>query len=129
MARMTDGMLVFLFVSCFSYSLQEVCIAPDGGSQKPPCKTINQFCQDAGGIPDNTVVNVLSGTHRLNTTCEMQNVNNITLRSKNRSKVIFKCSHEDSGFRFLNVSMLKISGIEFKGCGANNTIRVFHIWL
>ena len=113
-------MLVFLFVSCFltSCGLQE-CVVPDGGSKiSPSCKTMNNFCKDASSIPSNTAVTVLSGTYRLNTTCEMKNASNITLRGQNGKVVLIECSGEENGFRFLNVSMLKISGIEFTGCGA-----------
>ena len=65
--------VIFLFSSCVICSLQDTCIIPDDGSKKPLwCKasTIDQFCKDASGIPGNTVVNVLSGTHRLSTICE-----------------------------------------------------------
>ena len=71
--------LVFFFAGCFLISCrsQEVCIIPDGGGQKLPsyCKkaiSINRFCQDAGDIRDNTVISVLSGTHRLNAACEVK---------------------------------------------------------
>ena len=122
------SVLVFLFTSsCLPKSLQETCIVPDNSSKFPlQCKasTIDQFCKDTGGIPGNTVVTVLSGTHRLSMTCEVNNVNNITLRSQSDSKVIIRCSSlGDSGFRFLNVSTLNISGIEFNGCGATWTTQ------
>ncbi len=46
-------------------------------------------------------------------------MSNITLSAQSGSRVVVECSpHEDSGFRFLGVSMLKLSGIEFFGCGA-----------
>ena len=122
--------IVFLLASCClaCFGLQDVCIVPDGGSQKPlpslpsckpPMITINQLCQDSGGISDATSVHFLDGTHKLNTTCQVQNVKNISLMSREGSNAVIQCSlYEDSGFRFFNVSMLKISGIEFTGCGA-----------
>ncbi len=115
--------LVFLLVGCFltCHSLEEVCIVPDNGNLKSPsfCNTtttINSFCQEARSNISYAVVTVLSGTHTLNGTCKLNQVNNITLRGQSVSKVLIQC--KDSGFLFWNVSMLRISNIEFIGCGA-----------
>ena len=117
---------VFVFLASFSCSLQEVCIVPDafsGSSKLPPsCETttsINHFCREASGVPDHTIVTLLSGTHQLNTTCQFRNVNNITVRSETESSVIVVCSPEiESGFQYLNVSKLLMTSIEFRSCRA-----------
>ncbi len=119
-------MLVFLLASCFltCYS-HEVCIVPESGSRKPPsyCEsatTINDFCQhgsDTDSDISHTVATVLNGTHMLNRTCELHHVNNLTLRGQSESKPVIQCSA--SSFIFQNASMLRISGIEFTGCGTN----------
>ena len=113
--------LVFLIASCAlrCCSAEEVCIVPDGSSsQKFPssCSTLDQFCSDNSTVLHHVIITFLNGTHSLNTTCEIKNVENVTLIG---SDVVVQCSpHEDSGFKCFNVSMLKISGIEFIGCGA-----------
>ena len=117
---------VFVFLTSFSCSLQEVCIVPDafsGSSKLPPsCETttsINHFCREASDVPDHTIMTLLSGTHHLNTTCQFRNVNNITVRSETESSVIVVCSPEiESGFQYLNVSKLLMTSIEFRSCRA-----------
>ena len=88
----------------------------------PKAFTINQFCQDAGDNSNNAVVNVLSGTHKLNVTCEVRSVINLFLKGQIKYAVEIECSpFKDSGFRFLNVFNLKISGIKFTCCGTTWT--------
>ena len=123
--------LVFISASCFLTGCrsQEVCIVPDSGKQELPsyCEkniSLNKFCQDAGDIRDNTVIIVLNGSHRLNTTCEVKNVSSLLLRGQNESKITINC--DDSGFRFLNILSLMISDMEFTGCGATWTTTVPH---
>ena len=113
--------VIVLLASCCLASLEEVCI--DSSDEKPhsSCEsttTIDKFCQGASYWHDDIVVRVLSGTHLLTRTCELHHVNNVTLRGLSESKVVIQCSHhEDNGFIFYNVSMLRISDIEFTGCG------------
>ena len=99
--------------------VKEVCIVPDGKSQFPfSCETLtlDQFC--SSGVPDNVLINILGGTHKLNTVCEMRNTSNVTFRGKSGSKVVIECdTFKDSGLRSLNVSELKLSNMEFRGCG------------
>ena len=125
---MATKLVVLLFVSCVltqsCCTAKEVCIVPDGDSPKPPscttASTIDQFC--GSGVKDNTVATFSDGTHKLGTVCEVVLVKNITFRAGNKSKVTVKCSPQnDASFKFLNVSMLKLSGIEFIGCGATST--------
>lgn len=108
--------------------LQEVCIVSSEESLPSFCKNktttpLRDFCLNLSGMTDNTVVTFLGGTHQLSTTCEFTSVNsNITLRGQ--SNVTVNCSrHGGTGFRFLNVSEVMITGIEFKGCGAVATSR------
>ena len=112
-------LLIACSQTCFSVH-QEVCIVSDGGSTKPSSRkmsTMNRFCQ--GGISDNAIITVLSGTHTMNTTCEVKNVKNVTLSGQQLgAKSVVRCTSSNSGFRFLNVSTLKISNIKFVGCGA-----------
>ncbi len=115
--------LVILFSSCAlsSCDLHEVCITPDGGIPESFCEVskLERFCLHANDIPDNVNVTFLSGTHSLDVPCEIKNASNITLSAQSGSRVVVECSpHGNSGFRFLGVSGLKISGIEFLGCGA-----------
>lgn len=90
--------------------------------------TINQFCQRASNWESDTIATVLSGTHVLNRTCELHNVNNITLRGQSEAKAVVQCSHhKESGFEFFNVSLVAISDIEFTGCGSKwtHTIDIY----
>jgi hypothetical protein len=115
--------LVFFLANFFLVSCrrQKVCIVPDNQGDVPSycekTRSINQFCKDAGDIVGNTVISVLSGNHSLSTTCEVRNVSSLTLKGQNESRATIKCDH--SGFRFLYVTSLMISGMEFRGCGAN----------
>lgn len=82
-----------------------------------PISNIDHFCRESINYSD-TAVTFLGGSHTLNTTCEFRNVKNFTLGGENDSKVTIHCSQEDhSGFRFLNVSTVELSGIELIGCG------------
>ena len=112
--------LSVLFASYFltSYSLQEVCIISNSNNNSS-CKILNDFCDNLHGISDGGIVTFLTGTHRLNTTCEIKSIKDLILRGEIGSRPVIACSVDDnSGFRFLNVSNLKISGIEFRGCGS-----------
>ena len=113
-------LLSFALIRC---SLQEVCIVTGESSQKPPsCKTtttLNQFC-DGANIQSNTIVTFFSGTHSLNTTCQLKHISDISLKSQMGSSVTVQCSMEESsGIQCLDVSRVLISGIEFRGCGAS----------
>ena len=103
----------------------EVCIDSNGVPSSCESKpTISNFCQNASNWHNDILVQVLSGNHPLNRTCELRHVKNITLRG---SKSVIKCSlNVDSGFIFHDVSMLKISGIEFTGCGLTWTFPYYH---
>ena len=108
----------------------EMCIIPnDGGNRKPSpsCKiTLNQFCKDAGKLKNDSVITLLKETYGLNNTCEIKYITNLTLIG---SGAVVECSpSKESGFRFLNVSNLKISDIEFKSCGStwNFTLPKFY---
>lgn len=110
--------LLTLLTSCILTSSEsnEVYIVPEGGIQWPQCETsLDQFCTD--GIPNNTIVTLLGGTHKLSIICELQGVSNVTFRGQNGSRVVVECS--DSGFVCLNTSMLTLSNIAFRGCTAN----------
>ncbi len=116
------AVLVFLILN-FSMTCCSLCIVPVSSSihKHTSCDsaTINHFCESSA-TSNNTTVNILSGTHTLNTTCEVKNVNNITLRGESQSRVVIKCSpNQESGFRFFNVTMLELSGIELSDCGAS----------
>ena len=124
-------LIVVILLKSFSFSLQEVCVVPDGGSSKS-CKTVtslNHFCkEDTRGLPDHTLVTLLSGTHHLNTICQFSNVGNITLRSETGSNVTIQCNgNENAGFLFSNVSNLVVSSFEMRHCavawdGASKTL-------
>ena len=104
-----------------------MCIAPDdqsGHALPTYCDSavttnINQLC---GNTEDysNTLITVLEGTHTLNGTCEFKEVTNLAIRGTNDSTI--SCSSNETGFRFLNVSHLEISDIEFTSCGCTGYV-------
>ena len=104
-----------------------MCIAPDDQSGYPlptycdsaVTTNINQLC---GNTEDysNTLITVLEGTHTLNGTCEFKEVTNLAIRGTNGSTI--SCSSNETGFRFLNVSHLEISDIEFTSCGCTGYV-------
>ena len=122
--------LLLILAICFltHFSLQEVCIKPVADNHIPhSCKTLEEFCQESQSILYGGIVTFFSGTHWLMTTCEMKFIEHaLVLRADIGSRPVVNCS--DSGFRFLNVHNLKISGIEFIGCGStwNITLPHFH---
>ena len=77
--------------------------------------TINVFCEESAFHSD-TVVTFLSGQHQLNSTCELQDLRNVTLIGQSGTKVMCSAT-EESGFRFINVRGLTIANIEFEYCG------------
>ena len=123
------AIMTALFLSSYSYSYQEksVCIAPDDQSGHPLptyCDgavtiNINQLC---GNTEDysNTLITVLEGTHTLNGTCEFKEVTNLAISGTNGSTI--SCSSNETGLRFLNVSHLEISDIEFTSCGCTGYV-------
>ena len=121
--RVAGSLLVILLASCVQTgcNAQEVCIAPEDGSQTPPsCErttTLDQFC--SAGVPDDVAVTFLNGTHRLSVVCEMKNIKNVTFSAEVGSKVTIHCNKLGTGLKYLNVSMLKISDIEFTDCRAD----------
>ena len=126
-------LIVVVLLQSFSFSLQQVCVVPDNGSSKS-CMTVtslNHFCkEDARGLPDHTLVILLSGTHHLNTSCRFSNVSNITLSSETGSNATIQCNgNENAGFLFLNVSNLVMSSFEMRQCavawdGAPKTLPI-----
>ena len=104
-----------------------MCIAPDDQSGHPLptyCDSdvtidINQLC---GNTEDysNTLITVLEGTHTLNVICEFKEVTYLTITGTNGSTI--SCSSNKTGFRFLNVSHLEISDIEFTSCGCTGYV-------
>ena len=116
-------LLLSWFLKCSCSHEKSVCIAPDDQSGRPLptyCDSavtidINQLC---GNTEDysNTLITVLEGTHTLNGTCEFKEVTNLAIRGTNGSTI--SCS-SSTGFRFLNVSHLEITDIEFTSCGSS----------
>ena len=119
-------LLLSWFLKCSCSHEKNVCIAPDDQSGHPlptycdsaVTTNINQFC---GNIEDysNTLITVLEGTHTLNGTCEFKEVINLAIRGTNGSTI--SCS-SSTGLRFLNVSHLEISDIEFTSCGCTGYV-------
>ena len=97
---------------------KSVCIAPYDQSLPPFCAVTTNFNQLCGNTEDyfNTLITVLEGTHTLNVACEFKEITNLTLRGNTNGTTI-SCSSKESGLRFLNVTHLEISDIEFKSCG------------
>lgn len=124
--KMAAILVTLLFLSCIltrsccDAKDKEICIIPESGTEPSSCdiaNTIDQFCR--AGVKDNTVAIFMNGTHKLGLVCEISFVKNVALRAKGGSKVIIECSpQKDASFKFLNVSVLEVSGIEFVGCGA-----------
>ena len=120
---------IVLFLSSYSHCSQEksVCIAPDNQEGLPPtafCNittSINQFCGDTKDY-SNTLVIVLEGKHTLNVTCEFKEVTNLTFRGTNSTTVSCSPSSMETGLRFLHVSLLEISDIEFTSCGCTSNV-------
>ena len=100
------NVILLLLIASSVLTCNSPCIIPDSSSSKPPsCEshsTLNHFCENANGGQNDTLLNILSGTHILNTTCELRDVNNVTLRGQKGSNVIIKCSSDENiGFKFL----------------------------
>ena len=117
-------LILMLAINCYDQArIKEVCIDSPHSSCEVT-NSIDSFCQSASYWKDDIVVRFPGGTHLLNRTCELNDVNNVTLRGESESKPVVQCSkHADSGFVFRNVSMLRISGIEFTGCGAKQSFE------
>ena len=114
------GILLSVLLSC-AYCSQQVYIVPDEDSEKPlNSVTINKFCQSVVNISDNSKFVIASGDHSLTDTfCEVNGVQNVTLRGDPVSKPVIKCFNSSLGF--LNVTTLTISNIMFTGCGTTWT--------
>ena len=120
-------LLLSLFLKCSCSHEKSLCIAPDDLSGHPLptyCDSavtidINQLC---GNTEDysNTLITVLEGTHTLNGTCEFKAVTYLTIQGTNGSTI--SCSSNKTGLRFLNVSHLEISDIEFTSCGCTGYV-------
>ena len=119
--------LVYLFSSCFltGYSIQDICIASDGASKDfPLCITLNEFCNGPSSTSNGVNVTLLNGTHWLNTTCNLEFIEGgLILRGEGGPRPVVVCS-PDNGFKFLNVTNLKISDVDFRGCGFNSNIML-----
>ena len=101
-----------------------MCIVPDDQSLPIYCDSavttnINQLCGDSEDY-SNTLITVLEGTHTLNGTCEFKEVTNLTFSGTKGSTI--SCSSNETGLRFLNVSHLEISDIEFTSCGCTGYV-------
>ena len=116
-------LLLSWFLKCSCSHEKSVCITPDDLSGHPlpiycdsaVTTNINQLC---GNTEDySTLITVFEGTHTLNVICEFGEVTNLTIRGTNGSTI--SCSSNETGFRFLNVSHLEISDIEFTSCGCS----------
>ena len=100
-------------------------IAPDDQSGYPlpsasdVTTNINQLCVNTEDY-SNTLITVLEGTHTLNGTCEFKEVTYLAIRGTNGSTI--SCSSNETGLRFLNVSHLEISDIEFINCGCTGYV-------
>ena len=118
-------LLLSWFLKCSCSHEKSVCITHDGQPDYrlpglcAETTDINTFC---GNIKDNsnTLITVLEGTHTLNVTCEFKEVTNLTFSGTNGSTI--SCSSNETGFRFLNVSHLEISDIEFTSCGCTGYV-------
>ena len=123
------AIVIIIILSSYSHCSQErsVCIIPDelfGIPHPASCDSavttnINQLC---GNTEDysNTLITVLKGTHTLNITCDFKEVTNMTFRGTKGSTI--NCSSNETGLRFLNVSHLEISDIEFTSCGCTSYV-------
>ena len=124
MSKVIILLLLSWFLKCSCSHEKSVCIVPDDQSLPIYCDSavttnINQLCGDSEDY-SNTLITVLEGTHTLNVTCEFKEVNNLAIKGTNASTV--SCSSNETGLRFLNVSHLEISDIEFTGCGCTGYV-------
>lgn len=130
MARVKASVVFLVFAGHFltCCNCREVCVAPDCDNEKSPssCKTLNKFCVDPHQVASGRIVTLLGGTHWLNTTCEIEDIEDgLTLRGDGGSRPIVACSPlQNSGFKFQNVSNLNIAGIDFTDCGSTWNIML-----
>ena len=126
------ALLVLLLASyfrlCNSLVEKSICIGPSDqeGHQFPTlCAVtidISEFCQDTTDL-SNAIVTVFEGIHSLNTACEFKHNTNLTFRGTNNSTTVScSSSSNETGLRFLNVSHLEISDIEFTSCGCTGYV-------
>lgn len=83
-----------------------------------PCYTLNAYASGTGGIQfrSNATVLVLSGTHTLNRSIDINSVNNFTLVGVDSPVITCENRSEAIGLSFINISVLTIKNIDFANC-------------
>ena len=85
-------------------------------SPRDGCLTLNEWIEN-GTHPftNGTTVILLSGTHVITSTLEIQTVSSIAFAGNPHDHTTVECNY-NSGFRFNNVKEVNVSNIEFKFC-------------
>ena len=120
---------LFLLLSAgVSKAAYTIHIDPELGHDSSTCLDgKNGFCATLGYAvhtygTNNSVIVLANGTHLVNDTIYIRDVNNVTLIGKKVNVtetmgVMIRCSAE-SGLKFVRVTSLRISGIQIENCGA-----------
>lgn len=88
------------------------------------CYSLEDYATNHSMIKSNTNLQFLSGNHYLNTTLLIEGMSDVNLNGCDEN-VIIKCTGEDSGFRFTNSSEIKLTNLQFIGCGTTYRSRKY----
>lgn len=82
------------------------------------CHTLEYYLSgDHSLITSNSEFAFLNQRYFVNKTVFLENMSNLLLGGYNR-KAIIRCTEEDAGFKFQNISNLTLSNLQFISCGA-----------
>ena len=126
--ELMSSFLFLLLSAGVSKAAYTIHIDPELGHDSSTCLDgKNGFCATLGYAvhtygTNNSVIVLANGTHLVNDTIYIRDVNNVTLIGKKVNVtetmgVMIRCSAE-SGLKFVRVTSLRISGIQIENCGA-----------
>ena len=106
MMQMTHTILVLSILGSFSLTAT---IPPDYALQD-----VDYLCN--GLLKSNTTVVLDGGEHRIYTTCNISNIDNVTIMGSSINNTTIRCE-EGSGFQFVSVQQLTLERMTFISCG------------
>ena len=82
-------------------------------SHNPICKTLDTALE---AVRDNDIIHIHNGNYSHNTNTTLT-YNNVTVTGNGSDVSIVECNKTGTGFGFINVSNINISGLTLSGCG------------
>ena len=80
------------------------------------CFTLNEFVVNT--IDKDIEAEICPGNHSVSALSDFQNIMNFSMFSVKKNSTIITCS-KSAGFRFHNISVVRLTNLTFIGCGSN----------